>query len=185
MLDNPLPMNHRHIHAKNPTSSASRIALEESDRRKRRGGLTNTIMSPAAAQMNTHGHLSHRASSSCWLLSVVQIILCMSDLILSKKRQISPIETTMSSTLGQMSRRLQTFLLVAKVCLSPSKADSVYAGETNPAANPVRNAKAQRRSIIKTMKRAGRKRGRRGTTVPNNVLIAPVEAAIVVAVVVS
>jgi hypothetical protein len=61
----------------------------------------------------------------------------------------------------------------------------VYAGDTNPAARAVRKAEAHRRNIIKIMKRAGRKRGRRGTTVPNNVLIAPAEDAIVVAVAVS
>jgi len=75
-------------------------------------------------------------------------------------------------------------VIVVKACSSPS-ITSVYAGETNPAARAVRNARAKRRSIIKTMKRAGRKSERRGTTVPNSVLIAPAEDAIVVAVVVS
>jgi hypothetical protein len=61
----------------------------------------------------------------------------------------------------------------------------VYAGDTSPAARAVRRARDHRRNTIKIMKRAGRKRGRRGTTVPNNVLIAPVEDATVVAVAVS
>ena len=178
-------MGHRHTHPKNPFnsdgfSSVSRIVLEESGRRKRRGGLTNIIMSPAAAQMNTHVHSFHTASSCCWLLSVGPIVLSMNAAL----RLIAPTARFMSSTLGQTSSRRQILVIVMKACPSPS-ITSVYAGETNPAARAVRNARAKRRNIIKTMKRAGRKSGRRGTTVPNSVLIAPAEDAIVVAVVVS
>ena len=59
------------------------------------------------------------------------------------------------------------------------------AGATNAVANAVRKKRPQRRNISKNTRIAGRKAGRSGTIVPNNVPTTPEDAANVVAVVAS
>jgi hypothetical protein len=87
-------------------------------------------------------------------------------------------------SLGPKFKRRQISRPESAASSNAFRADGVYTGDTNAVATAVSRAYAQRRNTIKTTRRAGRNRGRIGTTVPNNVLTTPAEAAIVVAVVV-